>query len=297
MAFMDWIGKNIKFITEKELTNMPKKRFNIDEYPGKYVMYCENQEELFKFYDYLHKVGRKWCTGYSYNEQRPTTDFGDRRIRYIYFNNGTYGSYHNATAKPDYIVLNFKDFDWSDSTMKFKVGDKVRVKNGLNGGSFYGGLYFSPFMVCHIGKTGVIKNVNDNGQYRLDLDPMYVWSDAMLELVEEKQFTKANLKPGMVVEYRNGGRRLFMNDTFMGFDGWMPVDDYSNDLVETRCGDYDLDIVKVYTTNAKMLDRAFKDDYLTLIWERKEEEIVKEMSVEEIEKELGYKVKVVNKED
>lgn len=35
-----------------------------------------------------------------------------------------------------------------------------------------------------------------------------------------KEFTKADLKSGMVVEYRNGKRRLVLNNGLVGKDGY-----------------------------------------------------------------------------
>ena len=289
MAIMDWIGKNIKFITEKELTNMPKKRFNIDEYPGKYVMYCENQEELFKFYDYLHSVGRRWSMGQSYLDFRPTVSFAGP-TRDIYFNDGTHGDTHCNW----YELLKFKDFDWSDSTMKFKVGDKVRVKNDLIRWHTYGGYTYTGGMEEMIGdKVATISHV-DHGRrehYHLAGDSMYYcWTDEMLELAEEKQFTKADLKPGMVVENCDGTRYLFVNDKFANVNEWSDSKRYNDDLTHSV---YDnLHIVKVYISTGYTLDTMLSNRSLTLIWERKEP--VKEMTVAEIEKQLGHKVKIVD---
>ena len=292
MAIMDWIGKNIKFITEKELTNMSKKRFNIDEYPGKYVMYCETQEELFKFYDYLHSVGRRWSMGQSYSDFRPTKSFAGP-TRYIYFNDGTHGDW--------YELLKFKDFDWGDSTMKFKVGDTVRVRKDLKTWNRYGNFRFTEGMKeVFADKATTISHADHScGCYHLAGDIMcYCWTDEMLELAEEKQFTKADLKTGMVVEIRGGGRYLVIGNRMVNEDDHLLLGDYREDLTD---GDdmTDFDIVKVYEINSDYLydiEDVLLHSSLNLIWERKEE-VVKEMSVEEIEKELGYKVKVVNKED
>lgn len=298
MAFMDWIGKNIKFITEKELTNMPKKRFNIDEYPGKYAMYCETKEELFKFYDYLYKVGRRWSMGQSYKEFRPTKTVDGRATRYIYFNNGL----HGTTCVDSYIILNFKDFDWSDFNMKetkFKVGDKVRVKNDLKTWRKYGDYTYTEGMRDMFdGKVATIAQV-DHGlkHYHLAGDIMcYCWTDEMLELAEENQFAKADLKNGMIIEHRDGDKYMVIDDRLVQEEGFFPLSDYNDDLTDNKYKKYD--IVKVYKPiTDRIFDTydLFSTDNLDLIWEREE---VKEMTVAEIEEKLGYKVKVISdKED
>jgi hypothetical protein len=45
-----------------------------------------------------------------------------------------------------------------------------------------------------------------------------------------------------------------------------------------------------------MLKHLFETSLLELVWERPEEEYYKEMTVEEIEKALGCKIKVVGSE-
>lgn len=180
---------------------------------------------------------------------------------------------------------------------KFKVGDKVRVIEGLVPGHRYNGLTFCSDMTRYMGKVYSIKYMYESGNYHLDGIYNCIWSDAMLELVNTTPFTKADLKPGMVVEYRNGSKAVFINGIFMEKHGWMPISDYYDDLINVRdlsCSSH-YDICRVYNSKAFAVDNLFKPECLELIWERKE---VKEMTVAEIEEKLGYKVKVISdKED
>ena len=263
----------------------PKKKFNIDEWQGKYVMYCETQEELFKFYDYLHSVGRKWSRGSSYKEFRPTETFDGKATRYIYFNNGL----HSPTCGREYTVLNFKDFDWSDFDMKetkrFYIGDKVRPRGST--------------LECVVVGTYTPGGDDVPAKYTIENTKNGLRSTKFhyeLELIERKSFTKEDLKPGMVVEFRKGDRRLYVNDVFTSLSGFMWIKQYNNDL--TFSEDKSFDVVKVFKCDGTMFDNLFKNHNLTLIWERKEEEPVKEMTVAEIEEKLGFKVKVIaDKED
>ena len=166
--------------------------------------------------------------------------------------------------------------------MKFKVGDKVSVVN-LTSQS-------NPDKAIFIGKEFTVDYLTglDRWPYTLsDAAKNYNWCDAELERVG---FTKSDLKDGMVIEYRDGDRRIVLNNKFVWRRGYLDFEDFNDDFV-SKGGSYE--IVKVYISSATSLDDWCKDHYLKLIWERKEEPTHKEMTIEEIEKELGYKIKVV----
>ena len=112
----------------------------------------------------------------------------------------------------------------------------------------------------------------------------------------KKQFTKDDLKPGMLVEYRDGDLRLVMPSKEGLFiitnDSYNDLKYYDDDLLESE-GESDLDIVKVYdvaNNQSPNLDSLLSTYNRELLWEREE---VKELTVEEISKLLGYKVRVV----
>ena len=200
---------------------------------------------------------------------------------------------------------------------KFKVGDKVRVKKDLKINEIYNTYTYTDGMYYGYGaKILTIDEIDSllGDHYHVKEDRHhFAWTDDMLELVAPKSFTKPDLKDGMVVEYRNGRRRLVLNEKFIGEDGNTHFNDFNNDLTSAKDGRslfgarfQDFDIMKVYSTAAEYTKYLFAElgflkiillltsiDELTLIWEREEESEHKEMTVEEIEKELGYKIKVV----
>lgn len=93
------------------------------------------------------------------------------------------------------------------------------------------------------------------------------WSDYM-----QKEFTKADLRDGMVVEYKDKafGRRLVVGSFLIGIDGNCCLDNY--------------EIVKVYKTiRTKIFEKFIGDNNLELIWERKEP---KKMTIEEMREKL-----------
>lgn len=106
------------------------------------------------------------------------------------------------------------------------------------------------------------------------------WSD-----YTNKEFTKADLKDGMVVEQRNGNRYLVLAGMAVRECGHNKISRYTNNLEwygTNRGGD----IVKVYRIiheSPGTIEEAFCDRNLELIWERKEP---KKMTVEEMRQKL-----------
>lgn len=115
------------------------------------------------------------------------------------------------------------------------------------------------------------------------------WSGYM-----DKDFTKADLKDGMVVEQRDGGMYLVLAGMAVRKGGCNNIGGYDDDLKwEGYTGG---DIVKVYRITPESLRRiedVFIKSNLELIWERKEP---KKMTVEEMRQKLeeltGEKIEV-----
>lgn len=126
------------------------------------------------------------------------------------------------------------------------------------------------------------------------------------ENVMNKNFNKDDLKAGYVVKTR--ARGLYMvtrNDIDQlvmvdQYNGYMPLSEYNDDLTDsdrTSClgseADENYDIVEVYGYSAiNGRTREIETAHRKLLWKREEP---KEMTLEEVEKALGYPVKIVNK--
>ena len=110
----------------------------------------------------------------------------------------------------------------------------------------------------------------------------------------QKEFTKADLKDGMVVEYKNGDRRLVVDDMLIGQDGWLGLREFNYDLKCSGANRESIDIVKVCKTKRpRSFGSLLDDDNLELIWQRTE---TKHMTTEEMRAKLeeltGEKIEV-----
>lgn len=127
---------------------------------------------------------------------------------------------------------------------------------------------------CYIAKGEYcFKNYYEKGGYTI-----LEWSDYM-----QKNFTKSDLKDGMVVEYNDNsfGKRLVVGDFLIGEDGYADFGDYNENLKNVVSG---LEIVRVYKIKCMgKISSIMYDVNLELIWERKEP---KKMTVEEMRQKL-----------
>ena len=85
--------------------------------------------------------------------------------------------------------------------MKFKVGDKVRVRENLEVGKDYGDYNVVEDMKKYEGKEFIIDEVMKH-YYRLKDENWYSWTDEMLEPVEEGEKDNMNIIK-LNEEYKN----------------------------------------------------------------------------------------------
>ena len=117
------------------------------------------------------------------------------------------------------------------------------------------------------------------------------WSD-----YTNKEFTKADLKDGMVVKQRNGNMCLVLAGMAVRKNGRNRIGGYDDDLKWKGCYEGG-DIVKVYRITPESLgciEDVFIKNNLELIWERKEP---RKMTVEEMRQKLeeltGEEIEIV----
>lgn len=97
----------------------------------------------------------------------------------------------------------------------------------------------------------------------------------------QKEFTKADLKDGMVVEYEDKSRRLVINGFLLGKGSHFDLSGYDENLEISYSR---LNITKVFKICKRTtLEGIFDDEKLELIWERIEP---KHMTAEEMRQKL-----------
>lgn len=175
--------------------------------------------------------------------------------------------------------------------MRHKVGDKVKVRKDLNCRLIYGGYAVTDNMHKLAGKTVTISDVYERRYAIYEDSKRHCWTDEMFGPA-----AKDLIKPGSVVEIRTGEKYLYLNDVFLSENGGMclnalGLEEYTDDLLDNDGnGICKYDIQKIYRTSGRKMRDLFTDKYLTLVWKREEP---KEMTFEEVEKELGYPIKIV----
>ena len=70
---------------------------------------------------------------------------------------------------------------------KFKVGDKVRLRDDLKVGEEYGELYFVSGMEFLQGKEVIIDDITPQGNYTLE-ESCYFYSEEMLEKIDDSGY-------------------------------------------------------------------------------------------------------------
>jgi hypothetical protein len=117
------------------------------------------------------------------------------------------------------------------------------------------------------------------------------------EKVEGMAMTKSNLKNGMVVEYSIGldddKFAMVLNDNLVDLTGFMELKMYNEDLFCEVNNDFDIIAVYEVENDGHNLIDILKGKTLKKLWQREE---VKEMTVEDIEKVVGHKVKVIGED-
>lgn len=170
--------------------------------------------------------------------------------------------------------------------MKYKVGDKVRVKEDLEVGKDYGADVFIGIMRLFKGKTVTIEEVVQS-KYRVK-ESSFFWTDEMLEDVENEIKTIEDLREGDIIILRNGDKLVVCSDkSFVDVNicegnNITDTDDFKNDLTCSYNPKYD--IIKVERPV------GYETAYAR-------ENVKKRMTVAQICKELGYDVEIAEEEE
>lgn len=169
---------------------------------------------------------------------------------------------------------------------ELKVGDLVKVRNNLKDIRGFAGGYTSS-MDGLMGKVVTIKEVIDECRVRIEEDTHeFCWDTRAFDPVEMVN-DKYDIKDGDIVTLRNGDKLRWDGDSdhFIdiadNYNHLCDMYDINDDMTMKDRDDSDSDIIKV--------ERAF--EYKTVY--KREETVVKEMTIKEISEALGYEVKIV----
>ena len=195
----------------------------------------------------------------------------------VVFRTDNYGPYNysvkfDAEGDDGMRYENFKEdslelvTEEEEKEMKFKVGDKVKVKD-----SWFG----------FTGEVGLIVRIDGPAKYPyrvkfdvVDEEDEESFAEGSLELVKEKaekqSFTKSDLKTGMGVVLRDGSKGHVLLGTEAGdvirfinggSNQWASVDEYDENMID--CDTSAVDIIEVYSSRfayACLTDRVFNQD-------------------------------------
>lgn len=162
--------------------------------------------------------------------------------------------------------------------MKFKVGDKVKVREwddmarefevGKNNSIQTPVMPFVDDMKMFCGRQCSITK-EYSGFYQLDCS-RYYFTDDMLKMYE---FTKSDLKTGMVVETRNLMRYMVCGNRIVRTDVFVTLSHFKDNLLCDFNNNYD--IVKCFDVPQDPMDTIdILENPGELLWERKPEEKV-----------------------
>ena len=100
---------------------------------------------------------------------------------------------------------------------------------------------------------------------------------------------KNELKSGMVVEYRDGDKRLVIDNDLIGDDGHLTLTNYNDYLKNGLFSD--LDIIKVYKYKSPCpFNALLENNNLDIIWEREEIKLTdRDIEILKSLKALGFK--------
>ena len=226
-----------------------------------------------------------------------------RMIRNTYGNRGKIGTLEkiDTSTMPYCVVFDDGRKEWcygnefkllkEGTSMKFKVGDKVKVSNSWEGRS---------------GEVGMITSNDGFHPYshtvKFDNSEHESFKEEELELVKEKGFTKSDLKTGMGVVLRDGSRGHVLLDTNAGDvirfinrenNEWMSTLDYDSEMRDSDMKS--LDIMGVYSSRLAccyVTERLFTASNQVFKREEPKPEPTK-MTMKEINEHFGKAIEIV----
>ena len=124
--------------------------------------------------------------------------------------------------------------------MKFKVGDRVKIREDLSLGKYYS-VHLSRSMLSNKGKEAKITYISPNGDAcHLDIDSNnWWWTEDMLEPYTSK-IAKKDLRDGDYCVFKNGDKAIKIGNYVGTHNAVVPLREYNNKLEHNFNSNYDV---------------------------------------------------------
>lgn len=182
--------------------------------------------------------------------------------------------------------------------IKFKVGQKVKIKENLKEGDYSRNrVFFAEEMEEYVGKIVTISNIGTHDRdYKYSIkedEGCWVWDEEWLEPVNYT-FNKKDIQAGDIIELDNGDKLV----AHYGYSHDILFEDLDYQKNENPVSDIEYihedGTIDSYRGHEYKIVSILRPIEYETIYNRNSE--VKEMTVEEISKALGYEVKIVKGE-
>lgn len=162
--------------------------------------------------------------------------------------------------------------------MKYKAGDKARVKGNLEANREYGGVPLTTTMAMTLkGEKVEIAKISNSGRgyYLVEDKNKFIWTDEMLEPLHPIDL----LEPGDIVQIRRGDKYLFLSTTLalMNLDGYSGLEFKHDAKLRGAGAGNSYDIMCIYRPKIKFINiiKEYKENEKDIVWkctERTEED-------------------------
>ena len=120
---------------------------------------------------------------------------------------------------------------------KYEVGDKVLLRKDLEVGKMYKGCSLVESMKQYLGKEAIIKKVDYDGDYKIDLDDReWYWTDDMIEKKILQVGDKVRIKEDLTTGY---DYEIYVNNDMISYKGKIATIKYANESNDTFFLDID----------------------------------------------------------
>lgn len=211
-----------------------------------------------RYYEWINKYAKKYKKNWKYDGVITDTQsvyevkaFGPHCLvnRMLYL-------IQNTTNKEVYIIGE-KGIELVPT--KFKVGDRVKGHMGV-GTVVEIGDDLGEYLVLHDKSKCGLHNGSLFSKGTYTGNKCWFYFESELQLIEEKKFTKADLKAGDILTFRNGIKVYIDEDgnTFKSVKnneiGWGTLETYRDDLTDTLGKEYDIVKVEKVAKQQPILD-------------------------------------------